>query len=410
MAFSARGTLQALTIPAATLPGNYYVGILVDPTSGVKGTPWGPISGIEESNESNNFASTPLTVTGWPDLTITAGPTVKPASVAPGGTVELSPWTVSNRGQGPSGDFEFGFYLATEPVITPLDMLLGSSSHTGLAPGESLNWGGQVLTIPAATAPGDYYIGLLVDHLFIVTESDETNNDVTRPLTVTAAPASVEIQITGLGDIVRGAETQEFGLVADSPIPTPVTGTLTLSFTPDSGFPDDPTVQFGTGGRTAVFSLEAGSTSAGSLPPFGTGTVAGTITLGASIDGEPLVTHSSRIEPGPPTITSVSIEATAQGFRINVTGFSTMLQVTQATFSFDGTHLGAQGQGTQSAAVDVDSAFRNYYSTGLGIGSVFTLRQEVVVNGVRGNIRSVRVQFTNSMGLSNSVSAAVNLN
>ena len=88
-------------------------------------------------------------VSALPDLTITAGPTVTPSSVAPGNTVELSPWTVSNQGEGPSGDFGFGFYLSTDRVITSSDTLLGGDSHAGLAPGESSIWGGRV-------APGNF--------------------------------------------------------------------------------------------------------------------------------------------------------------------------------------------------------------------------------------------------------------
>src|SRR5205823_6070385 len=167
-----------LTIPAGTAPGNYYIGILVDKDSGVC-----------ESNAADNYVSTPITVQAAcsSDLVVSSGtPTVTPATVAPGGTVTLSGWTVKNQGTASTGTnvFNNGFYLSSDAVITSTDTLLDFNGNNPLAAGALFTWGGPTLTIPAGTAPGNYYIGILVDKDNGVCESNETNNYVSTPLTV----------------------------------------------------------------------------------------------------------------------------------------------------------------------------------------------------------------------------------
>ena len=176
-----------LTIPAGTAPGTYYIGILVDRTNAAS-----------ESNEVNNYVSVSINVVG-PDLAITSGtPTATPASVAPGGTVSLSGWTVKNQGTASSGDFSNGFYLSSDAAITSADTYLGGNSNTSLAAGASFTWGGAGLTIPARTTPGTYYIGILVDRTNAVSESNEMNNYVSAPITI--SNANSQARVIGLGE------------------------------------------------------------------------------------------------------------------------------------------------------------------------------------------------------------------
>lgn len=170
---------KTLTIPGTTAPGSYFVGALVDHAGQTA-----------ESNEANNFKSTALTVVQpQADLVISAPATlgVKPTSVAAGGTVNLSGWTVSNQGTAPSKDFRDGFYLSADATITASDVLLASHSQAGLAAGASFAWGEPTLTIPATTVPGTYFIGILVDDTNGTSESNEDNNFKSTPLTVVAA-------------------------------------------------------------------------------------------------------------------------------------------------------------------------------------------------------------------------------
>jgi hypothetical protein len=83
-----------------------------------------------------------------------------------------------------------GFYLSTDPIITPSDVPLGSIVvlPSLLTAGHSVQLGGQALVIPASTQPGSYYIGILVDATNAQAESNEQNNSRSTPLTVLALP------------------------------------------------------------------------------------------------------------------------------------------------------------------------------------------------------------------------------
>jgi hypothetical protein len=140
-----------------------------------------------------------------PDLFIPTGtPTVTPSTVAPGETVQLSAWTIKNRGNvdlnSPTGSVRNGFYLSTDSVITSGDVFLTDNFNTNdvLQLGEQFDWGGPTLTIPAATAPGDYYIGILVDDTELVTEFDESNNYVSAAITVTG-DAGIQVETLARG-------------------------------------------------------------------------------------------------------------------------------------------------------------------------------------------------------------------
>ena len=66
-----------------------------------------------------------------PDLTISSGAlTATPSTVAQGGSVQLSAWTVRNQGSAASGFFSNGFYLSSDPVITSSDTYLTETRTT----------------------------------------------------------------------------------------------------------------------------------------------------------------------------------------------------------------------------------------------------------------------------------------
>ena len=136
------------------------------------------------------------------DLVITSGtPTVTPLPVLPGETVQLSPWTVKNQGMAAVGFFSNGYYLSTDGIITSSDIFLDSNNNTELAAGASYNWAAKAVTIPPGTAPGSYYIGILVDRSNSVAESNEENNYVSTStgyldvgksdLVITSGPSTV---------------------------------------------------------------------------------------------------------------------------------------------------------------------------------------------------------------------------
>lgn len=96
----------------------------------------------------------------------------------------LSGWTVRNQGTAASGDFNNGFYLSTNTLITAAVTYLTGNANYSLAPGEQFTWGEPTLTIPKETNPGTYYLGILVDRTNVVVESNESNNYVFRQIQV----------------------------------------------------------------------------------------------------------------------------------------------------------------------------------------------------------------------------------
>jgi hypothetical protein len=132
----------------------------------------------------------PITFTATipaPDFVITTGaPTLAVSTVSPGGSVTLSAWTIQNNGGSWSGSINNGFYLSTDATITSSDTFLDQNTNTSsvLPPGGSFGWGGPSLLIPVGTAPGVYYLGILVDRGNAVVESNETNNYVSVPIIV----------------------------------------------------------------------------------------------------------------------------------------------------------------------------------------------------------------------------------
>jgi len=206
-------------------------------------------------------------------------------------------------------------------------------------------------------------------------------------------------------------------LTLASEYPADLGGEVQLTFQPNASLTapaDDPAVQFSGGGRAASFTIKAGSTA-----PFDfslqTGTVAGTITLTVSwsADGVTLaapagLTQTIQIAPSAPVITKVTATATSSGFQVEVTGYSTTREVTQADLQF--TAASGQSLETTSLNVSLTSAasawFQSSASDAYGSQFIVTL-PFTVTNGGASAIASVSVQLVNSQGTSNSVSAGL---
>jgi hypothetical protein len=188
---------------------------------------------------------------------------------------------------------------------------------------------------------------------------------------------------------------------------------LTLTFTPVSGA-DDPSVQFSTGGRTAQETIAAGSTLALPALAIQTGTVAGTITVtaqllagGQDVTPTPPPSTTLTIAALAPVITSVSATATTGGFTVTVVGYATSRQVTQAVFQF--TPASGETLSSTSFTVPTTSLFTAWYGSAgsAAYGSQFTFTQPFTVSGSTSAVTSVSVTLSNSLGNSNTVTAAV---
>jgi hypothetical protein len=127
--------------------------------------------------------------------------------VKPGDRIDMpSHWLVENVGEVAAGAFDIGYYLSADDLITTADALIHSQACPGLDPTHDFALAESV-EIPAGTAPGAYYVGVLLDRNGQVPESNEANN--TR---------SVRVDVTILSDL----------MVSSAPVPTP-----------SSAFPDE---------------------------------------------------------------------------------------------------------------------------------------------------------------------------
>jgi hypothetical protein len=212
------------------------------------------------------------------------------------------------------------------------------------------------------------------------------------------------------------------GISLGSPYPLDISGQVTMTFAPESGLPDDPAVQFSTGGRTASFQVPVTSSSlqavfTGGAPGVQTGTVAGIITLtlkltagGVDVTPSPAPSTKLTIVKGPPVIIpqGVTVAPTSGGFNIVVVGYATSREMVSATVTF--TAAAGVSLSSSQASVPLAAVFTTWYqsTTSAAYGSNFSLTMPfTIANGTSTNsLTSVSVQLTNAQGSSTAVSAA----
>jgi subtilisin family serine protease/subtilase family serine protease len=150
-----------LRIPAATVGGSYYVLAKGDFDDR-----------ISESSETNNVRSTSPVKVG-PDVTVSA--LRVPATAAAGTSFSVSD-TTQNVGGGRAPITVTRFYLSVNSSLDATDPLLGSRDVPELAAGVS-HPGSAVLTLPASTPGGSYYVIAQADGGKTLVEPSETNNN-----------------------------------------------------------------------------------------------------------------------------------------------------------------------------------------------------------------------------------------
>jgi hypothetical protein len=280
-------------------------------------------------------------------------------------------------------------------------------SGSGLPDGLTLDAAGLLSGTPAA--PGSASI--------TVTATDSLGATANRVLTLAinlpAAPAGT---FSGLTDVADPARQPQFQFALAGTYPVEIRGEVTLTFSPDAG-PNDPAVQFSSGGRTARFTVPAGSNTANFTVPdvaIQTGTVAGTITLtarleagGQNITPAPPPTRTIRVNSLPPTLTSVRAVRTGNGFDVQIVGFVTSRQVTQAIFRFTASSGG--NLQTTEVTVPVETVFSRWFQDPASgaFGSQFSFTQSFTIQGDSTAVGSVSVTLVNQQGNSQAVSATL---
>jgi hypothetical protein len=226
------------------------------------------------------------------------------------------------------------------------------------------------------------------------------------------------VNFTGSGTSLTPATQPQVGLSVPVSFSTPVSGQLILSFSPNAaGAPDDPAIQFASGGRTANFTIPAGSTTAqfgnASQIAFQSGTVAGTITArvvlqagGEDVTPSPAPSRAYTIARGAPVIRSLAIaNRTAASFQAVIVAFAVTREVNTLNFTF--TASGTGSLQTTSLPVEVGTLFGNWYRSADAAphGGAFTITVPFNVTGDLAAVRSLSVTLNNGDGASQAMSA-----
>ena len=167
------GTVS-VTAPATVAAGQYHIGVIVDGANA-----------IDESDEGNNVLSDgTVNVADGIDLVV-SGVTVPPTA-ALGENINIDLVITNQGGADLQGSTNWHIYLSTDSTITTADRWLHFGYSTDLAAGES-HADSRAKALPTDIAPGQYYIGVIVDRWDAVDESNETNNTGAVAIDITAS-------------------------------------------------------------------------------------------------------------------------------------------------------------------------------------------------------------------------------
>ncbi|AUT03510.1 peptidase S8 [Nostoc sp. CENA543] len=168
-----------LSIGSNINPGNYYLIYYADADGYVS-----------ESNEYNNAFGNLINITsaGNPDLII-QNPTA-PTTASLGSTIALN-YQVKNQGVGSAGASTTRFYLSKDTTFSTDDVLLGSDAVNSIAAGAVSSETASIL-ISNSIAAGNYHLLFRTDADSTVAESNETNNVVSRAITINAADLIIQ--------------------------------------------------------------------------------------------------------------------------------------------------------------------------------------------------------------------------
>jgi hypothetical protein len=244
----------------------------------------------------------------------------------------------------------------------------------------------------------------------------------------TQPPPLPAYTITGPTGTTPPMSQPAIGLKLASPYPVAIAGVLTIGASGD--LPGDPGVQFATGGTTTPFVIPANATDAmfgalGSQIRLQTGTVSSTITLTPSfttqaggVDLTPAggpTTLQFSVAPAAPTLISIKTGSiTANGFVLTVTGFSTTRSLSNLNVQF--TPTADVTVATAQFSIDVGRISQIWFQSNASVafGGQFSISVPFSFQGtppegktLLGTISSLSVTASNSVGTSNSLTAAI---
>ena len=233
---------------------------------------------------------------------------------------------------------------------------------------------------------------------------------------VIGLPSAPALAIDSIPATLTALQQPVVDLTIPDGYPVAITGRLNLRFIPASGMPDDPAVQFSTGGRSAAFTIPANATHATfSAAQFAiqAGSVAGAIEFtvesldagGNALPAPASAIRTAQVAAAAPVIRSVAVNRTSGGFEVAIVGLSTTREVTQATVRFRPS--ASSNLKTDAVTVPLTDAAKAWFASGgsAAYGGQFTLTLPFSIAGGTNVLDSVTVILTNGTGSSAEASA-----
>ncbi len=314
-------------------------------------------------------------------------------------------------------------------TITPAGAIAGAADTTITAAGANFTSTSVVNfnTIPLATKFVSATQLTAVVPAALITTAGTANITITDSFSGTTSQPQVFSILPGTPGVVTftapptspGEQpTLNFGIT--QPYPVPITGTMTLTFTPDNGNPDNPQIQLASttagvtlapDGRSLTFPLAANSTAT-PVVLVQVGNVSGTITITLQLTAAGVNVTPTNVAPisivvprVAPTISSLSFSTSGTTLTVLVTGFSTTREIQSATFNF--TPASGASLNQKTFTVPANGLFTTWYTTAgsAQFGSAFTYTQLFTLSGDASAVAGVGVTLTNTAGTSTEVTA-----
>jgi sugar lactone lactonase YvrE len=326
-----------------------------------------------------------------------------------------------------------GVGTATAPVvlntITPAGAIAGAADTTITAAGANFT-ATSVVNFKAAPLATTFVSAAQMTAVVpaaLLTTAGTANVTVTDSSTGTASQPQVFTILPGTPGVVTftappasPGEQPTLNFSLTQPYPIAITGTMTLTFTPDSGNPDNPQIQLASttagvtlapGGRSLTFPLAANSTAT-PVVLVQVGNVSGTITISLQLNAAGVNVTPTNVAPitivvprVAPTITTLSFSTSGTTLTVLVTGFSTTREIQSTTFNF--TPASGASLAQKTVTVPATGLFTTWYTTAgsAQFGSAFTYTQLFTLSGNASAVAGVGVTLTNTVGTSTEVNA-----